>query len=185
MISRRTLPDENGVGHGQTRFSPTDDLEPRRRDDAPAGAARAPARAASLERAWAYDRVPFHKRRLDAAGVVAGPDSFARRSPAPAVHGQVRPARALPGRSLRRPALGDRPHPRVERHEGEGRPSSGTRARTSTTWAEVCARSLACGGAHPGQRHPRRLRLRALHRRARRSLRCGAIGRAHRAGIRR
>ena len=51
-------------------------------------------------------------------------------------------------------------------------------------WAEVMARSIRAAGGRPGRHRARRLRLRAVHRRARRALRRGAAGLHRRPGLR-
>ena len=97
---------------------------------------------------WAYDRVPFHKQRLDAAGVTPG---------------QIRSLddlRRLPFmvktdlRAHYPTGLFAVPSPDVVRIHA----SSGTKGKPTIVgytredidvWAEVCARSLACGGARP------------------------------------
>ena len=97
---------------------------------------------------WAYDRVPFHKRRLDTADVAPG---------------QIRSLddlRRLPfmvKSDLRQhypDGLFAVPRSEIVRIHA----SSGTKGKATivgytrediATWAEVCARSLACGGAHP------------------------------------
>ena len=61
--------------------------------------------------------------------------------------------------------------------------------RDLESWAEVCARSFGCAGVRPRRHRAQRLRLRALHRRARRALRRRAargdrdpdLGRQHQA----
>ena len=65
------------------------------------------------------------------------------------------------------------------------RPSWATPPRTSTTWAEVMARSIHAAGGRPGRRRARGLRLRAVHRRARRALRRRAARLHGRPGLRR
>jgi phenylacetate-CoA ligase len=98
---------------------------------------------------WAYDRVAFHKHRLDAAGV--SPSDI----------------RSLD--DLRRLPFMVKSH--LREHYPTGlfavplddvvriHASSGTKGKPTVvgytredidTWAEVCARSLACGGAHRG-----------------------------------
>src|SRR3954468_5103325 len=95
---------------------------------------------------WAYDRVPFHKRRLDAAGVA--PDRIRslddlRRGP---FMGKADLAAPYPD------GLFAAPRSEIVRIHA----SSGTKGKATivgytrediATWAEVCARSLACGGA--------------------------------------
>ncbi len=95
---------------------------------------------------WAYDRVPFHKRRLDAARVA--PDEIR----------SLDDLRRLP--FMVKADLRDNyptglfavPHEEIVRIHA----SSGTKGKPTIvgytredieTWAEVCARSLACGGA--------------------------------------
>jgi phenylacetate-CoA ligase len=97
---------------------------------------------------WAYDRVAFHKRRLDTAGVI------------PSDIRSLDDLRRLP--FMVKADLRDHyptglfavpPEDIVRIHA-----SSGTKGKPTVvgytradieTWAEVCARSLACGGAHP------------------------------------
>jgi phenylacetate-CoA ligase len=98
---------------------------------------------------WAYERVALHRRRLDEAGVA--PDDIR----------SLDDLRRLP--FMRKSDL--REHyptglfavPREECVRIHA--SSGTRGKPTNvgytredidTWAELCARSLACGGAHPG-----------------------------------
>jgi phenylacetate-CoA ligase len=108
-------------------------------------------RALQLERLrwsvqWAYDRVPFHKRRLDAARV------------SPSDVRSLDDLRRLPfmvKADLREhypTGLFAVPHAEIVRIHA----SSGTKGKPTIvgytredieTWAEVCARSLACGGA--------------------------------------
>ena len=113
---------------------------------------RAKLRELQLERLrwsvqWAYDRVPYHKKRLDAAGVVPG---------------QLRSLddlRRLPfmvKSDLREhypDGLFAVPRSEIVRIHA----SSGTKGKPTIVgytredidvWSEVCARSLACGGAH-------------------------------------
>jgi phenylacetate-CoA ligase len=95
---------------------------------------------------WAYDRVPFHKQRLDAARVA--PDEIR----------SLEDLRRLP--FMVKADLRDHyptglfavPHDEIVRIHA----SSGTKGKPTIvgytredieTWAEVCARSLACGGA--------------------------------------
>ena len=97
---------------------------------------------------WAYDRVPFHKRRLDAAGV--SPERIR----------SLDDLRRLP--FMVKSDLRDHypdglfavPRSEIVRIHA----SSGTKGKATIvgytredieTWADVCARSLACGGAHP------------------------------------
>jgi phenylacetate-CoA ligase len=96
---------------------------------------------------WAYDRVPFHKQRLDAAG--------------------VNPSDLKSLDDLRRLPFMVKSH--LREHYPTGlfavpqseivriHASSGTKGKPTIVgytredidvWAEVCARSLACGGAH-------------------------------------
>jgi len=97
---------------------------------------------------WSYDRVPFHRRQFEAAGV--GPDDL----------------RALD--DLRRFPFMLKSHLREYYPDGlfavprgeivRIHASSGTKGKPTIVaytredidiWAEVCARSLACGGATP------------------------------------
>ena len=95
---------------------------------------------------WAYDRVPFHKQRLDAAHI--SPDGIR----------SLDDLRRLP--FMVKADLRDHyptglfavPHDEIVRIHA----SSGTKGKPTIvgytredleTWSEVCARSLACGGA--------------------------------------
>lgn len=97
---------------------------------------------------WAYDRVPFHHHRLDAAGVT------------PAHIRSLDDLRRLPfmvKADLREHyptglfALPSAEIVRIHASSGtKGKPTIVGYSRNDIdTWAEVCARSLACGGAHP------------------------------------
>jgi phenylacetate-CoA ligase len=114
---------------------------------------RAKLRELQLERLrwsvrWAYDRVPFHKQRLDAAGIT--PDRIR----------SLDDLRRLPfmiKAELREhypTGLFATPRADVIRIHA----SSGTKGKPTVVgytredidlWADVCARSLACAGAHP------------------------------------
>jgi phenylacetate-CoA ligase len=97
---------------------------------------------------WAYDRVPFHRQRLDAAGV--RPDAIRslddlRRLPF-MVKADLREHYptglfAVPRRDI----------VRIHASSGtKGKPTVvGYTREDIDVWAEVCARSLACGGATP------------------------------------
>ena len=109
-------------------------------------------RALQLERLrwsaqWAYDRVAFHKRRMDAAAV--SPNSIRSLD-------DIRRLPFMVKSDLREhypTGLFAVPHDEIVRIHA----SSGTKGKPTivgytrddlATWAEVCARSLACGGAH-------------------------------------
>ena len=97
---------------------------------------------------WAYDHVPFHRQRLDAAGVspndIRSLDDL-RRLPF-MVKSDLREHYptglfAVPPEDV----------VRIHASSGtKGKPTIvGYTRQDIETWAEVCARSLACGGAHP------------------------------------
>ena len=99
--------------------------------------------------AWAYERVPYHRSRLDAAGVspndVRSLDDL-RRLPY-MVKSDLREHYptglfAVPLEEI----------VRIHASSGtKGKPTIvGYTREDLATWAELCARSLACAGAHPG-----------------------------------
>ena len=97
---------------------------------------------------WAYDRVAFHQRRLDAARVV--PDDIRslddlRRLPF-MVKADLRDHYPTGLFAVPREEI-----VRIHASSGtKGKPTVvGYTRQDIETWAEVCARSLACGGAHP------------------------------------
>ena len=115
---------------------------------------RAKLRGLQLERLrwsvrWAYDRVPFHKQRLDTAGVapnnIRSLDDL-RRLPF-MVKADLR--EHYPTGLFAVPASDV---VRIHASSGtKGKPTIvGYTREDIDVWADVCARSLACGGAHPG-----------------------------------
>ena len=91
------------------------------------------------------------------------------------VHRQDRPARQLSVRHVRRAARAGRAHPRVVGHDGQAH----RRRLHAQRHRHVGHRDGALDprGGRPRRRHPaRRVRLRPLHRRARRALRRGEAG---------
>ena len=130
-----------------------------------------PALIRNLEENWRAHETP----RLSAVGRAGAPDAARRAHPGrlatplerPPVHRQGRPARALPARPARRPARRAAPHPRVLAARAASRPSSPTTQHDLDVWSEVMAYCMTMAGVKPGHGRPQRLRLRALHRRAR------------------
>ena len=118
----------------------------------------------------AYEQVPHYRHAFDEAGV--GPDDLASlgRPRAVPVHRQGRPAGELPVRDVRGAARAGGARPRLERHDGQA-----DRGRLHPRGHRHLGRGD--GALDPGRGRPARrprargLRLRAVHRRARRALR--------------
>ena len=95
---------------------------------------------------------------------------------------QDRPARPLPVRLVRAAAREPRATARVIGNDGQTDRRRLHRADLDT-WADLMARSLACARRAAGRSGPQRVRLRAVHRRPGRALRCGAARRHRRADV--
>ena len=155
----------------------------------PSGMSLDELRALQLERMrWslrhAYEHVPHYRTAFDAAGRHARRLHRAGRHREVPVHHQGGPARQLPVRHVRRAPHRGPPHPRLQRHD---RAAGGRRLHA----ARPRHLGRPDGPLDPrrgraGRRHrPRRLRLRPVHRRARRALRRRTAGLHGRPGVRR
>ncbi len=116
-------------------------------------------------------RPALHARRSTRPACIP---TTSRRSPTSAqipVHRESRPARQLSLRHVRGAARKARAHPRVHRAPPASRPSSATPQDDIDIWSDVMARSIRAAGGRPGDEDAQRLRLRPVHRRARRALR--------------
>ena len=135
---------------------------------------------AAIERA-PRDEIEALQQRAPRADGRARPAHAARRA---RVHRQGRPARALPARAARRRPLGAAPDPRLQRL---ARPADRRRLHAARPRRLVGGDGALHGDGRREARHgrPQRLRLRAVHRRARLPPGRRAAGRADDPGLRR